>query len=119
MTPYAAAWVKAFALTVAVELGVAVPLLAPSHAGKMRRAGIVVLANLASHPLVWFGFPESGLFGTERLASAEFFAVAVEAALYLLVWPAVGPFCAFGTSALANGASLAAGLLARALGVAL
>jgi hypothetical protein len=76
-----------------------------------------VLANLATHPLVWFAFPQSGLFGTAELAISELFAIAVEMALYALVWPTIGWLRAFGTSALANGASLAAGLLLRSAGV--
>jgi len=116
LNPYAAAWFRAFALTVVIELVVAVPLLAPSGAGRARRAAIVVLANLASHPLVWFGFPQWGLVGTERLVCAELFAVAVETAAYLLTLPVLGPQRAFATSALSNGTSLAAGLLFRALG---
>jgi len=116
VSPYAAAWLTAFLVTVAVELAVAVPLLAPSSAGWARRAGVVALANLATHPLVWFAFPQTGLFGTERLAVSELFAVCVEAAAYRLVWPALGSMRAFGTSAVANGASLAVGLGLRELG---
>lgn len=116
MSGYATTWLAAFAITVIVELGVAVPLLARCGAGRGRRAGIVVAANLATHPLVWFAFPQSGLFGVERLISSEFFAVLIEAAVYRLVWPTIGSARAFGTSALANGASLGVGLALRAAG---
>jgi len=117
LSPYATAWVTAFAITITVEVAVAVPLLAATGVGLLRRAALVVLANLATHPLVWFAFPQLGLFGNERLA---------EAAAYALFWPmtAASPapgksvaLRSFGTSAVANGASLTAGLTLRALGV--
>jgi len=117
LSPYAALWLTAFAITLAVELPVAVPLLASSGVSPARRAGVVALANLATHPMVWFAFPQWGLPETVRLAGSEVFAIAVETAAYLLVWPALGATRAFGTSAVANGASLAVGLALRALGV--
>jgi hypothetical protein len=124
LTPYAATWITAFAITITVEVAVAVPLLAPSRAGRLRRTGIVVLANLATHPLVWFAFPQLDL-GNGRVAISELFAVVVEAAAYVLYWPNAASRAqyraialrSFGTSAVANGASLAAGLALRALGV--
>jgi hypothetical protein len=125
LSPYATAWVTAFAITITVEASIAVPLLAPSGMGRLRRAAIVVLANLATHPLVWFAFPQLDLFGNARLALSELFAVAVEAAAYVLFWPANAYSRAegrtvvlrsLGTSAIANGASFAAGLILRALG---
>jgi hypothetical protein len=126
LSPYTTAWVTAFAITITVEIAVATPLLAPKGAGRFRRAGIVALANLATHPLVWFAFPQLGLFGNERLAVSELFAVAVETAAYILFWPATAAARAwskavvlrsFGTSAVANGASFAVGLTLRALGL--
>jgi hypothetical protein len=117
LSPYAALWSTAFAVTLAVELAVAVPLLAPSGARLTRRSGVVVLANLATHPIVWFVFPQLDLPATSWLAASELFAVAVETGAYVLVWPALGAMRTFGTSAFANGASLAAGLALRAIGV--
>lgn len=126
MSPYATTWVVAFAITITVEASLAIPLLAPSGLGRPRRAAIVVLANLATHPLVWFAFPQLGLLANERLAVSEAFAVAVEAAVYALFWStAAGSNVAgkvvvlrsLGTSAIANSASFAAGLTLRALGV--
>ena len=52
-----------------------------------------------------------------RIVAAELFALLVEGVAYLLVWPEIGARRAFGTSALANGASFGVGLLLRALGV--
>jgi hypothetical protein len=119
VSPYALRWFGAFALTIAVELVVAVPLLEPSGAGRLNRAGIVALVNLATHPLVWFLFPALPLSAAERLASSESFALFVETIAYMLVWPKLRPGRAFATSALANGASLAVGLSSRALGLGL
>jgi hypothetical protein len=118
VTPYAGAWLRAFALTGVVELIVATPLLVASGAAWKRRAGIVLLANLASHPVIWFVFSEWALPSTVRLGVSEAWAVGVETWAYALVWPGLGMRRAFGVSALANGASLAMGLLLRAMGVA-
>jgi hypothetical protein len=117
MSAYTQAWLAAFTCTVVVELIVATPALAPSGAHWARRSGIVVLANLASHPLVWLLFAEAAPLGQARIVAAELFALLVEGAAYLLVWPAIGARRAFGASALANGASFGASLLLRALGV--
>jgi hypothetical protein len=116
VTPYVGAWLRAFALTVLVELLVATPLLAPSGAPSRRRAAIVLLANLASHPVVWFVLPEWALSGAVRLGVSEVWAVGLETAVYAAVWPVLGKQRAFAVSALANGASLGFGLLLRAFG---
>src|SRR5262245_56838287 len=100
---YFAEWARWFALTLAVELAVAVPLLAPEEA-LTRRAGAVTLAQLASHPLVWFLLPALGLGGARFLMAAESWAVACELLLYRLVFPHVGWRGALGVAALANGA---------------
>jgi hypothetical protein len=56
------AWLIAFVLTLGTELLVAVPLLAPG--GSLpRRIAAVSLAQLATHPSVWFIWP---LFGWSR-----------------------------------------------------
>lgn len=117
MSPYAQAWLSAFTCTIVVELIVATPALAPSGAHWTRRAGIVVLSNLASHPLVWLLFADAAPLGQGRIVAAELFALLTEGAAYLLVWPQIGARRAFGTSALANGASFGVGLLLRAVGL--
>jgi hypothetical protein len=50
---YEALWLRFFAVTVAVELLVAIPLLR-GEGTLARRATAVAVANLASHPIVWF-----------------------------------------------------------------
>jgi hypothetical protein len=111
-----AAWARAFALTLAVELVVATPLLAPSGASVARRSSTVALAQLASHPVLWLVLPELGLTGVGLLAVGETWAVAVEVGVYLLVFPSIGATRALAASALANGASVAVGLILRTWG---
>ena len=110
MTFWVLAWLRAFALTVAVELVVAVPLLAPAEPRRGRRVATVALANLATHPLVWFAFPGLALGTTTRVLSSELWAVAGEAAIYLLVWPAAHRRRVVLVSLVANAASVMAGL---------
>jgi hypothetical protein len=95
-----------------IELVVAVPLLAAGGSLR-RRVGTVALAQLATHPAVWFIWP---LFGWPRptyLLASEAFALVTEALVYLLVFERVGWSRTFAASALANGASVLAGLWLR------
>lgn len=112
-------WVKAFALTLAIEWCVAAYLLGRLHSAVTcpalgRRLLAVAFGNLASHPAVWFVFP-AFLRGTVALGVEETWAVAVEAALYALVFPTLGARGALAVSALANGISLGIGLALRSL----
>ena len=106
------AWLFAFALTWLSELLVAVPLLAPG-AKLPRRIAAVSLAQLATHPSVWFIWP---LFGWPRplyLVIAEGFALCLEALVYRLVCERLAWSRAVAASALANGASVLVGLWLR------
>lgn len=110
-----AAWGRAFALTLAVEAIVAVPLLARGDVSRLRGLAAVLVANLASHPIVWFvlpalAFPSDGA----RVVASEAWAVGVEVLVYALAVPRLGALGALGVSALANGASFAVGLVVRA-----
>jgi len=100
----------AFALTVVVELLVAVPLLAAPPERKLgRRIAAVCLAQLATHPVVWFFWP---LFGWPRpiyLLVAESFALVSELLIYRLVLPGLPWARLLAASALANGASVLMG----------
>jgi len=109
---YIGQWLVAFALTVGVEVVVAVPLLRGTGSSRLRRLGAVVLANLATHPVVWFVLPELGLGRGATLAS-EAWAVTIELFAYRVVFQL--PYLrALGVAALANGASFAVGLVVRA-----
>ena len=76
------------------------------------RAVIACVAQLLTHPLVWFAFPRiPGLSRYTSLASAEVFAWLAEGTLYALTAMAPSKLRAFGVSAVANALSLAAGFV--------
>jgi hypothetical protein len=107
MTPRA--WLIAFVVTFAVEAPVVLALTRGSSITFTRRLALVLFAQLATHPLVWFVFPAiPGLRGTTALALSEAWAWLAEAAFYALTLD-VRPTRALSISALANGASLLAG----------
>jgi hypothetical protein len=107
------AWLRAFALTIAVE----VPLVTWLMGGQSRlawpnRACIIFAAQLMTHPLVWFVFPTiPGMSRMATLILSELWAWLAEAAFYALVDVAPTKLGAVGISALANGASLGLGFL--------
>lgn len=109
---FVAAWARAFLLTCVVELLVALPLLG-TKASPGRRLAAVLFAQLASHPAVWFVFPELRLGRTGYLVSAELWAVLIEMALYRVVFTELSWSRALGVAALANGASFGVGLLLK------
>jgi len=117
-TGFVLLWLRAFALTLLIELPVAVPLLRASErpwASPWKRAGLVLFANLASHPLLWFALSALPLPGHWPLALSETWAVLAEAALYRLALDGL-PLrrCALASLA-ANAASLSIGLALRSL----
>lgn len=115
MSPFVLAWAGAFAWTLAVELVVAPPLL---RGPRVARVVLVLLANLASHPAVWFVFPDLGLGYAAWLALAETWAVTVEAIAYAALLPATSTRRAIVVAFAANVASFAVGLALRAAGIA-
>jgi hypothetical protein len=115
---YLELWARAFGVTLAVELAVATWFL-PKEASYVRRLGAVAVANVASHPAVWFVFPDLISSWQGALLSSELWALGLEILVYRLVFPSLPWQKALAASALANGASIIAGLVLRALGVAL
>ncbi len=114
--PAPGAWLVAFLITVAVEAPIVVGLTRRLAARAPRRFALAVFAQLATHPLVWFVFPRLvGLKGRTSLLLSELWAWLAEAAFYALVFPDLPARRALGISALANGASLAAGVLLAGL----
>lgn len=111
MTFWVANWLRAFGLTLLVELAIALPLLAPVEPSRTRRASVVVVVNLATHPLVWFLFPGLAVGSGGRLALSEAWAILAELAIYRLVWPALSLRRAALVAVAANVASLVAGLV--------
>ena len=110
--PLLRAWLVAFAITVTSELVVAVPLLAPGGS-RARRIAAVLLAQLATHPSVWFIWPLLGLQRPVFLALAEAFALLVEAMIYRFSFERLSWSRCFAASALANGVSVFIGLWLR------
>jgi hypothetical protein len=115
VTPWVVDWLRAFGVTLVVEAIVAVPFLRPGESRVGRRVAAVLLANLTTHPLVWFLFPGLAAGYATRLAMSEAFAIVVEAGAYALVLPGLGPRRALLVSVLANCASVAVGLVLRAM----
>jgi hypothetical protein len=114
--PLVAAWLRAFVCTIVLETPVVVWLTRDVDFSTARRIAIAVFANLATHPVVWFvimpyDHPLFGLGDGARLAIAETWAFAVEAAVYFVVFHKLSASRAVAVSALANGFSFAAGLL--------
>jgi hypothetical protein len=109
-------WLRAFALTLAVELPIGVALLRTAEPLVGRRIGAVALANLATHPAVWFVFPALGLSYGLTIAVAEAWAVVIELVAYVLLFPEAPRARLAGIALVANGASWAAGILVRSLG---
>lgn len=106
-------WFGAFVLTLVVETPIVVLVLRRSQPDLVRLALIAVIANLATHPAVWFVFTQLFLVGTpEYILAAEAWAVVAEAAVYLIVIRGVGARRAVTASLLANSASVMAGLVA-------
>ena len=118
MTFWVTAWLRAFGLTLLVEVPIAIWLLAMVDKRPARRVAIVVLANLATHPLVWFLFPGLALGSAARFALSEAWAVGAETAVYTIVWPALPVRRAALVSLIANASSVAVGLILRRLGAA-
>ena len=120
-------WVRAFALTLAIEEGVVLALTkrdgsaaggtsqAPNDADALpKRAGLIAFANLATHPAVWFIFPIAIASDTARIVASETWAVVLEALFYMLTMR-MSVARAFGVSAIANGASFGIGVIVRML----
>jgi hypothetical protein len=106
----ASGWFAAFVLTLAVEVPVAGYLLRRVEPDRLRLALLLVFANLATHPIVWYVITQPFLIGTwEYVLAAESWAVAVEAVFYAVAFRGLGPRRAIGVAVVANAASFIAG----------
>ena len=103
-------WLKAFVLTLAIECPIAAWLLRAQGVGRLRLAALLVFANLATHPLVWFVFPALAVHPWAAFCLSELFAVIAEGVFFVAALR-VRAARAFAVSAAANGTSLALGLL--------
>jgi hypothetical protein len=106
------AWFTAFLVTVAVEGPIVWWFVRGQEASVLRVGTAVLLANLASHPAVWFIFTQLLLVGAATFTlTTEAWAVLVEAVLYGLALRNVGPRRALAASLVANTASYLVGVL--------
>ncbi|MEI7893317.1 MAG: hypothetical protein WCI05_09500 [Myxococcales bacterium] len=111
--PYVALWFRAFLFTVLMELLVLQRLFRCTRGSTVRRGVLVVYANLASHPCVWFVFPLLPVSYALQLVFAELWAFASEALFYAVAFEDLAPRRALWGSLLANVASLTGGLVLR------
>ena len=106
------AWFTAFVVTVVTEGPIVWWFARGREASVLRVGAAVLLANLASHPAVWFIFTQLLLVGTVTYTlTTEAWAVIVEAVLYALALRGVGPRRALAASLVANVVSSLVGVL--------
>jgi hypothetical protein len=106
------AWFRAFLLTLAVEAPIVALLLRRLEPSRTRLLVLVLFANLATHPAVWFVFTQLFLIGTPGyVVAAEGWAVGAEAVFYWSAFRGVSVRRAIAVSLVANLASFLAGRL--------
>jgi len=110
-------WLRFFAFTTIIEALVAFPMLRSVDASPGRRAGAILIANLTTHPLVFFFFARVIHDRTLMTIGAESWAVLAETGVYALVFSKLTWPRAFSVSALANGSSYGIGIIATHLHV--
>jgi hypothetical protein len=109
--PSPGAWLEAFLVTVAVEAPLVLALTRGTEPRGARKLALVVFAQLATHPLVWFVFPYiPGLRGGTATMLSELWAWLAEAVFYAVALRGLAFTRALAVSALANGASVLAGV---------
>ena len=106
----ASGWLAAFVLTVVVEVPVVAVLVRVFEPDLRRLALLVLFANLATHPIVWYVLSQPVLIGTAQyLAVAESWAIAAEALFYGVTIRGLPPRRAIAVALAANAASFLAG----------
>ncbi len=105
-------WFRAFLLTVIVEVPIVAFLLRRFEPTRPRLLLLILFANLASHPPVWFIFTQLFLVGTTAyLVAAEGWAVAAEALFYWAAFRGLPVRRAIVVSLAANAVSFVVGQL--------
>lgn len=103
-------WFPAFVLTVLVEGVVVLYGFRDAGVALLRLALLILFANLATHPAVWFVFTQLFLVGTVAyLVAAEGWAIGMEALFYWAVLPGLSPRRVIAVAVAANAASFAIG----------
>lgn len=112
----ASAWFAAFVLTLAIEAPVVVLIVRRVEPSLPRVIGLVVFANLATHPIVWYVLTQPFLVGTvEYTAVAETWAVGAEALFYAVAIGGLSPRRSLATALAANAASFLIGSVVWAI----
>lgn len=75
-------WLVGFGLTLFLEVPIVVWLLGDAVESRLRRLAIAIFANLLTHPLVWFFFPQLPIAHAWQLTLSEVWAFAAEALFY-------------------------------------
>jgi hypothetical protein len=110
----ASGWLAAFLLTLAVEVPLVLLLLRRTERERIRLAILVVFANLATHPIVWFVISQVALVGTiGYILLAEIWATAAEALFY---WIALRSLSARRAVAVAVAANVSSFLVGHLIG---
>jgi hypothetical protein len=103
-------WIAAFVLTLAIEIPIAGFLLRRAEPDRLRLVALIVFANLATHPVVWYVMPQLLLVGTPTFTLvAEGWATAAEAVFYAVTIRGLSPRRAIAVAVAANTASWLAG----------
>lgn len=98
-------WLIGFGLTVLLEAPLVAWLLAAHEPSLRRRLELLLLANLLTHPLVWFFFPSLPLPRLGSLLLSEAWAFGLELYVYARLVPHPSWQRAATTSLLANATS--------------
>lgn len=115
MSPPPGAWLRAFLLTALIEVPLVLALTRASPVPARRRLALALFAQLATHPLVWYVFPDlPGLARPQTLFLSELWAWLGEAAFYAVALAPLRPARALGVAGVANGVSFGLGLLVPA-----
>jgi hypothetical protein len=112
---YELQWMRFFAFTVIVEALVAFPMLGATDKSSARRIGAILVANLTTHPLVFFFFARVMHDRTAMTIVAESWALLAETGVYALIFSSMKGSRALTVSALANAASFIVGSVATRL----
>jgi hypothetical protein len=103
-------WFAAFVLTLAIEIPIVLFLLRRAEPDRVRLVVLIVFANLATHPVVWFVMPQLLLVGTPTFTLVvEGWAMAAEAVFYAVAIRCLSPRRAIVVAVTANAASWLAG----------
>jgi len=104
-------WLAGFGLTLAFELPLVLGLLSRVEPRLSRRVALCLIANLLTHPLVWFFYPQLPLPYLVRLTLSELWAFGAEAWFYAGFVAGLGVSRAILTSLVANAVSFGLGLI--------